>query len=1040
MTPTRATQSVAARADRGHGGGGGDDRRQHQSASRVAGRAAILALAVAAVASLAPSVLLSEDAWAQTDESLGMYVENGTFVRTYNGSSTDNTYVEPRGLASDGSGRLIVADTGTAGASNSHGQRVVVLDDYTHSFTIGTWNMSGSGEGVFDNPEGVTVNSTGHIFVADRDNDRIQIFDSDGDFVGMFNESSSGKPPWIPRTEPGANDMPNFIKPLGVAISHDENLIYVTDDGTGANAIYYFNASTLQYVGKFGNRVPVGGDPVILGDTGDNRRELPGRFSGTAGIDVGTGGLLAIAEKSRYIVNVFDPAADRTVFFVGKLNANGEVIGIEEWLQLTEEEQDTVAWNGTGVPGVEEGQFGDTSVTSSPRDVAFNKDGSLLAVADPGNKRFQVFQLDTTSDGRATGLLHPEGKPAFVFDSPTVTYAVEFDSDDRLVVSEGSASLFPSVLTVYDVTLPAVKNVTVDVGGSRVLLPGQSIVVTVGFNTDLVRVDTTGGMPYMAIGPDRNATYVPYSGNTTGMLNFTYTVRDGDTPDAFVYNARTALTLNGSTFTAGARNVTVLTDLSNLVDGATHSLLQDQGFDVDRPKLVSVYSPNASAAAYRADSRIEIVLNYSERVRIVGSASPTLALDTGAAGDAKRFADYFDGNGTTMLQFNYTVQPGDNTASGGLRYAGTDALGPDSVSVVDVVGNKAAEALPDPRPLADETGRAVAVVVDAMPPSVRSVVAVSESGTYRNGTSIDIAVRFSEAVNVTGTGLPTLDLSTTPARNATYVPGTDGNANLTFRYAVQGNDTALAGLRYAGMDALRANGAMIVDAAGNMADLALPSPGTQLAGIIVNASTMMAMPNQTGTDGDGETPGTGNQTGTDGDGSTPGDGDGGMGGTGNQTGTDGTGDGGMGGGQNGTTTCSISLGRSVSDMDVRPGERSTEAPQTVTNSGTAPFTAVVLEAMPWYVDLPANTTLAAVREMDPAPDMLSASLTEVRLGNATGAMYAALPDNGTAAVAGTLAPGEDYPLSFVLDLTGESMAPGQTMTQFIEYTAECAAQ
>ncbi len=913
------------------------------------------------------------------------------------------------------------------------------MDDYTHSFTIGTWNVSGSDEGVFDNPEGVTVNSTGHIFVADRDNDRIQIFDSDGDFVGMFNESSSGKEPWIDRDAPNGiagNDQPDFIKPVGVAISHDEKLIYVTDD---SHTVYYFDASTLQYVGKFGNRVAIGGDPVEVDTTNDDRREIPGRFSGTTGIDVGAGGLLAIAEKSRYIVNVFDPAADRTVFFVGKLNANGEVIGIEEWLQLTEEEQDTVAWNGTGVPGVEEGQFGDTSVTSSPRDVAFNKDGSLLAVADPGNKRFQVFQLDTTSDGRATGLSHPEGKPAFVFDSPSVIYAVEFDSDDRLVVSEGSAGLFPfpSVLTVYDVTLPAVKNVTVDVGGSRVLLPGQSIVVTVGFNTDLVRVNTTGGMPYMAIGPDRNATYVQYDGDTTGMLNFTYTVRDGDTPDAFVYNARTALTLDGSTFTAGARNVTVLTDLSNLVDGATHSLLRDTGLDVDGPELVSVYSPNASAAAYQAGSRIEIVLNYSEPAWIVGSASPTLALDVGAAGDAKRLADYFDGNGTTKLEFNYTVQEGDNTAPGGLRYAGTDALGPDGVSVVDEVGNKANLTLPEPAPLADETGSVVAVVVDAVPPSVHSVAPVSVNGTYRNGTSVDIAVRFSEVVNVTGTGLPTLDLSTTPARNATYVPGMDGSANLTFRYMIQEGDLAIEGLRYSGTDALKANGAMIVDAAGNMANLTLPSPGTQLADIIVNASAMMAMPNQTGTDGGGETPGTGNQTGTDGGGETPG--------TGNQTGTDGggetpgTGDGGTPGGQNVTTTCSITLGRSVSDMDVRPGERSTEASQTVTNSGTAPFMAVMLEAMPWYVDLPANTTLAAAQGMDPAPAMLPASLTEVRLGNGTDAMYMALPENGTAVVVGALAPGADYPLSFKLDLTGQASAPGQTMTQFIEYTAECAA-
>lgn len=112
----------------------------------------------------------------------------------------------------------------------------------------------------------------------------------------------------------------------------------------------------------------------------------------------------------------------------------------------------------------------------------------------------------------------------------------------------------------------------------------------------------------------------------------------------------------------------------------------------------------------------------------------------------------------------------------------------------------------------------------------------------------------------------------------------------------------------------------------------------------------------------------------------------------------------------------------------------------IMNSGTAPFMAVALEATPWYVDLPANTTLAAVQEgLDPAPMQLPALLTEVRRGNGTGAMYMALPENGTAAVVESLAPGADYPLSFKLDLTGQSMAPGRTMTQFIEYTAECTA-
>ena len=1006
MTPSTAATSVAARVEIMHGGGGGGARRQARQASRPAvGRVAILALAVAAVASMAP-VLLSEGAWAQTDESLGDFVENGTVVRPAdNGSSTGNTYTFPRGLASDDSGRLIVADTGTP---SQGGQRVVVLDNYVYNnITLGQHADYSTADGKFRQPQGVDVNSTGHIFVADKGNNRIQIFDSDGAFVAMFDETSSGKPILIDRNSTvEGNDLANFVDPVDVAISHDEKLIYVTDH---SHSVYYFNASTYKYVGQIGNREAVDVFPPNVGiGLGTDVRYIKGQFGQPTGIDIGPGGLLAVAEADRHVVNIIDPADTRRAvadytrrgFPVDLANNSVFLIG------------DTFP-NNTGKPSTEEGLFGITknsegkTTSTGPRDVAFSKDGSLLAVTDPANLRFQVFQLDTASDGRATGLLHPDGKPAFVFNSTYGPLAVAFDSDDRLVVTE--QGLRSSTLTVYDVTLPAVKNVTAKADSADpVLLPNGSIVVEVEFNTDQVRVNATAGMPYLAIGPEHNAMYVPYTTNTTDTLTFTYKVRDGDVPDDFVYDTTTALTLNGSTITAGSRDVTALTDLPN-PDGSTdmRSLLADHGIDVDAkgPELVSVYSPNASAT-YQAGDRIEIVLNYDENATIIGPA-PTLALEIDTVDGGDRFADYFRGNETRMLEFEYTVREGDRTAPGGLRYASTDALGLDGIQIQDKYGNEANRTLPAPAPLVDETGAAVDIAVDAMPPSVESVSPVAD-GMYRIGDTVEIAVSFDEPVNATGS--PTLALDTDPPRRALFVNGSDGDVSLMFSYEVQEDVLALDGLQYSGTDALSAGGGPIVDAAGNEANLTLAAPGTpgySLAGIIINGSVAGPV-DQTGP-GNGSTPGTGD-------------------------GTPGTGD----GGQNATLTCSIALGQSVSGMDVRPGERSSEAGQTVMNSGTAQFMAVTLEAMPWYADLPANTTLAAVQGLDPAPMQLPASLTEMRMDNATDAMYAALPANGTATVAEGLRPGERVGLSFVLDLTDQASAPGRTLTQFIEYTAECS--
>jgi DNA-binding beta-propeller fold protein YncE len=48
---------------------------------------------------------------------------------------------------------------------------------------IKAWGRHGSGQGEFDEPHGLVMDSAGRLFVADRANNRIQIFDQDGKFL-----------------------------------------------------------------------------------------------------------------------------------------------------------------------------------------------------------------------------------------------------------------------------------------------------------------------------------------------------------------------------------------------------------------------------------------------------------------------------------------------------------------------------------------------------------------------------------------------------------------------------------------------------------------------------------------------------------------------------------------------------------------------------------------------------------------------------------------------------------------------------------------
>ena len=106
----------------------------------------------------------------------------------------------PQGVAVDSTGRIIVADT--------YNNRIQVFDSSgTFLFNIGSY---GQNSGQFYYPEGVAVDGSGRIIVVDWGNYRIQVFNSSGNFLFKFGS---------PGSDPG-----HFIYPQGVAV-----------DGSGKN-------------------------------------------------------------------------------------------------------------------------------------------------------------------------------------------------------------------------------------------------------------------------------------------------------------------------------------------------------------------------------------------------------------------------------------------------------------------------------------------------------------------------------------------------------------------------------------------------------------------------------------------------------------------------------------------------------------------------------------------------------------------------------------------------------------------------------------
>jgi len=80
---------------------------------------------------------------------------------------------------------------------------------------IKAWGKHGSGPGEFSAPHSIAMDSRGRLYVADRSNSRIQIFDQNGKFIAEWKQ---------------------FGRPSGIFITKNDT-IYVTDsesnDGNG---------------------------------------------------------------------------------------------------------------------------------------------------------------------------------------------------------------------------------------------------------------------------------------------------------------------------------------------------------------------------------------------------------------------------------------------------------------------------------------------------------------------------------------------------------------------------------------------------------------------------------------------------------------------------------------------------------------------------------------------------------------------------------------------------------------------------------------
>ena len=89
---------------------------------------------------------------------------------------------------------------------------------------ITSWGSSGTGNGQFNDPSDVAIDSSGNVYVTDSDNNRVQKFDSNGTFITKWGSAGTGNG--------------QFNHPSVVAIDPKTSNVYVADSNNNRVLVF----------------------------------------------------------------------------------------------------------------------------------------------------------------------------------------------------------------------------------------------------------------------------------------------------------------------------------------------------------------------------------------------------------------------------------------------------------------------------------------------------------------------------------------------------------------------------------------------------------------------------------------------------------------------------------------------------------------------------------------------------------------------------------------------------------------------------------
>ena len=274
-----------------------------------------------------------------------VFSEDGTFLRKFSSINGD-----PREIAVDENGLLYVGDkadlvnvfdktgaivntisglSGEPWGVSVYGNRLAVGNSHSEVNKVRIYDINGSfikefgsrgdANGQFNNPRSVDYDSSGNLWVTDRANHRIQVFDGDGTFIraiGSYAES------------------PDLYNPTAFVQDSSGNLI-VSDTGNHRVVVFDPEGNFLRLIASSGSNLGKVSSPngialgsnnqIYVADTGNDRIQVFDNngsfirsfgnneiFTEPWGVAVSANGLVFVSDKSQNKVHVFDTAGNLT--------------------------------------------------------------------------------------------------------------------------------------------------------------------------------------------------------------------------------------------------------------------------------------------------------------------------------------------------------------------------------------------------------------------------------------------------------------------------------------------------------------------------------------------------------------------------------------------------------------------------------------------------------------------------------------------------------------------------------------------------------